>query len=56
MTSNNLVIKLTKDEKLYGNNYDIWHREIQYLLNEKKVSKTLINSMTQPKKGITIKH
>ena len=28
------VVDLTKEEKLDDNNYDIWHREIQYQLNE----------------------
>ena len=34
MAAKNVVADLTKDDKLTGNNYDIWHRKIQYLLNE----------------------
>ena len=28
-------MELSRDEKLVGDNYDIWHRKIQYLLNDK---------------------
>jgi hypothetical protein len=42
MASKNLVSKLIKD----GKNYDIWHKKVQYLLNEKRVLETLTNKMT----------
>ena len=34
MATKNVVTDLTKREKLDGTNYDMWHRKIQYLLNE----------------------
>ena len=32
---------LSKEDKVDGDNYDIWHCKIQYLLNEKEVLETL---------------
>jgi hypothetical protein len=37
MATKTSITELTRDEKLLGDNYDIWHRKIQYLLNEKEV-------------------
>ena len=51
MTSKSIVANLNKGEKLDGNNYDIWHRKIQYLLDELDVLETLTNSMTKPPVG-----
>ena len=34
MATKNVVVDLTKGEKLDGTNNDMWHRKIQYLLNE----------------------
>jgi hypothetical protein len=36
---------------LDGKNYDIWHRKIQYLLDELEVLETLTNSMEEPEQG-----
>ena len=41
MATKNVVANLTKGEKLDGTNYDMWHRKIQYLLNEQEVLETL---------------
>ena len=45
MATKNVVVDLTKGEKLDGTNYDMWHRKIQYLLNEQEVLETLTNVM-----------
>lgn len=34
MATKNVVANLTKRDKLVGTNYDIWHRKIQYFLND----------------------
>ena len=34
MASKGIVVDLNKWEKLDGENYNIWHRKIQYVLNE----------------------
>ena len=56
MATKNVVADLTKGEKLDGTNYDMWHRKIQYLLNEQEVLETLTNVMMQPKNGNTTQH
>ena len=51
MASKGIVANLNKREKLDGDNYDIWHHKIQYLLYELKVLETLTNSMEEPEQG-----
>jgi hypothetical protein len=41
MASKGIVVDMNEREKLYGENFDIWHRKIQYVLNEQEVFKTL---------------
>lgn len=41
MALKSIISNMMKGEKLIGNNYDIWHRKIQYLLDEKYVLETL---------------
>ena len=53
MATKNVVADLTKGEKLDRTNYDIWHRKIQYLLNEQEVLETLTNVMMKPENGNT---
>ena len=53
MATKNVVTDLTKREKLDGTNYDMWHRKIQYLLNEQEVLETLNNVMMRLENGNT---
>ena len=48
MASKTIVANLNQGEKLDGKNFDIWHRNIQYLLDELEVLETLTNSMDEP--------
>ena len=41
---------------LMEKNYDIWHRKVQYLLNEKEVLETITNAMVLPEQGNTTQH
>ena len=34
MASKNIIAELNKDDKLDGDKYDIWHRKVQYILEE----------------------
>ena len=43
MASKCIVANLNKGEKLDGENYNIWHHKIQYVLNEQEVLETLLN-------------
>ena len=56
MVAKNVVANLTKDEKLTGNNYDIQHRKIQYLLNEQELLETLSSKMIKPEDKNTSQH
>ena len=47
MAAKNVVADLTKGEKLVGTNYDIWHKKIQYLLNEQELLEPLEASLVE---------
>ena len=53
MATKNIIVDLTKGEKLDGTKYDMWYRKIQYLLNEQDVLETLTNVMMQHENGNT---
>ena len=56
MASKGIVADLNKREKLDGDNYDIWHRKIKYVLNEQEVFETLTHSLSAPEQGDTEQH
>ena len=56
MTSKGIVVDLNKGEKLDGENYNIWHCKIQYMLNEQEVLETLTHSLSKPDEGSTEQH
>uniref|UniRef100_A0A2N9IJL4 CCHC-type domain-containing protein n=1 Tax=Fagus sylvatica TaxID=28930 RepID=A0A2N9IJL4_FAGSY len=56
MASKGIAADLNKGEKLDGDNYDIWHRKIQYVLNEQEVLETLTHSLSAPEQGDTEQH
>ena len=56
MASKTIIVDLNKGEKLDGENYDIWHPKIQYILNEQEVLETLTQEMIAPEDGNTTQH
>ena len=56
MASKSIVADLNKGEKLNGDNFDIWHRKVQYILEEQEVLETLNNVMNEPENGATAQH
>ena len=56
MASKGIVTDLNKGEKLDGENYNIWHRKILYVLNEQEVLETLTHSLSKPDEGSTEQH
>lgn len=56
MASKNIIADLNKGEKLNGTNYDIWHRKVQYLLNEQALPDHLTNIMAPPETETTAQH
>ena len=53
MASKGIVANLNEREKLDGENYNIWHCKIQYVLNEQEVLETLTHSLSKPDEGST---
>ena len=53
MASKNIIAELNKDDKLDGDNYDIWHCKVQCILKEQDVLETLNHMMVEPKYGNT---
>ena len=47
MVTQTLLLIWQKEKKMDDNNYDIWHRKIQYPLNGQEVLKMLTNAMIQ---------
>ncbi|CAL5356408.1 unnamed protein product [Camellia sinensis] len=56
MASKNIIVELNNRDKLDGNNYDIWHKKVQYLLNEQELLDHLTNIMAITKAGNTAQH
>ncbi|GAV79942.1 hypothetical protein CFOL_v3_23404, partial [Cephalotus follicularis] len=50
MAAKNIIAYLNKSEKFDFENYDIWRRRIQYLLDEQEVLETLRQFMVEPEK------
>lgn len=49
--SKSVIAKLNKDEKLNGDNYEIWHRKIQRILKKQDALETLTNTMVELEHG-----
>ena len=56
MAAKNIVADLIRGEKKNGDNYDIWRRKIEYLLNEQELWETLNHIMAEPEEGNTAQH
>ena len=56
MASKCVVADLNKGEKLDGENYNIWHHKIQYVLNEQEVLETLTHLLSKSDEGRTEQH
>ena len=52
----NIIAELNRGEKLEGDNYDIWYRKVQYVLEEQEVKETLFHLMEEPEQGTTAQH
>ena len=51
-----IVADLNHGDKLNEKNYDVWHRKIQYLLEEQDMLKTITQPMDEPEQGTTAQH
>ena len=48
-----IVADLNQGNKLNDKNYDVWHRKIQYLLEEQDMLETISQLIVEPKHGTT---
>ena len=55
-TTKNIIAELNKGEKLNGDNYEIWHRKVQYILEEQETLETLNQIMQEPEQGNFAQH
>ena len=45
--SKNIVTELNKGKKLNGDNYNIWHRKVLYILEEQETLEALNNTLSK---------
>ena len=48
MATKNIIAELNKGEKLNGDNYNIWHLKMQYVLEEQDALEAITNVMNEP--------
>ncbi|KAK2993745.1 hypothetical protein RJ640_018366 [Escallonia rubra] len=48
MATKNVIADLVKGEKLNGNNYDVWHKKMKFMLNEQELEEHLTTEMVAP--------
>ena len=56
VTTKSIITDLNQGEKLNEKNYDVWHRKIQYVLEEQDMLETITQPMAEPEQGNTAQH
>ena len=56
IATKNIVAELNKWEKLNGDNFDVWHRRVQYILEEQEYLEALHYTMSEPEYRDTPHH
>ena len=56
IATRSIVADLNQRDKLNDKNYDVWHRKIQYLLEEQDMLETIMQSMVELEHGMTAEH
>ena len=51
-----IIADLNQGDKLNDKNYDVWHRKIQYLLDEQDMLETITQPMVEPEHGNTAQY
>ena len=54
--SKSIIADLNHGDKLNEKNYDVWHRKIEYLLEEQEMLETITQPMVEPEQGDTAQH
>ena len=47
----NIIEELNKGEKHSGDNYEIWHQKVRYILEEQEALEILNHVMQEPEQG-----
>ena len=55
-TTRNITIELNKDEKMSGDNYEIWYCKVQYILVEQETLDTLNHVMQEHEEENSSQH
>ena len=55
-TTKNIIAELNKGEKLNGDNYEIWHYKVQYILEEQEALETLNHIRQELEQGNSAQH
>ena len=55
-TSKIIIIDLNHRDKLNKKNYDVWHRKIEYLLEEQEMMETITQSTAELEQGNIAHH
>ncbi|KAK2978828.1 hypothetical protein RJ640_024811 [Escallonia rubra] len=48
MATKNVIADLVKGERLNGDNYDVWHKKMKFMLNEQELEEHLTKEMVTP--------
>ena len=51
-----IIADLNQGEKLNEKNYNVWHRKIQYVLEEQDMLETITQPMAEPEQDNTAQH
>ena len=51
-----IIADLNQGEKLNEKNYDVWHRKIQYVLEEQDMLETITQPMVEPEQANITQH
>ena len=56
VATKSIIADLNQGEKLNEKNYDVWHRKIQYVLEEQDMLETITQLMAELEQGNTAQH
>ena len=56
VVSKSIIADLNHVDKLNEKNYNVWHRKIEYLLEEQEMLETITQPMAEPEQGNTTQH
>ena len=49
-----IIVNLNKGEKLNGDNFDIWHRKVTFIIKDQEATEALHTTMKKPQDGDSV--